>query len=50
MEDAEAIKQINEAGKNGSHIKPRATTSFIFNLKNKVGGLARALKVFEVNF
>jgi hypothetical protein len=47
MEDADVITQIN----NATHIeKNRPTQSFIFSLKNRVGGLARALRVFEVIF
>ena len=47
MEDSDVISQIN----NAKHIeKNKPTQSFIFSLKNRVGGLARALRVFEVNF
>ena len=47
MEDSDVISEINNKKKIENS---RPTQSFIFSLKNRVGGLARALRVFEVNF
>ena len=45
MEDSDVVKVVNEQNEtNGTDI----ATSFLFSLKNRVGGLARALKVFQV--
>lgn len=44
MEDSDVLKVVNAKANNRS-----STTSFIFSLKNRVGGLARALRVFQVN-
>jgi len=43
MEDSDVLKAINSG--NGDRKK---NVSFIFTLKNRVGGLARALRVFQV--
>lgn len=43
MEDSDVLKVVNAKEKNST-----ASTSFIFSLKNRVGGLARALRVFQV--
>ena len=45
MEDSDVVTQVNSKNSR-EYVKP--TQSFIFSLKNRVGGLARALKVFEV--
>lgn len=57
MDDSEVIKAINNNSssannKNGSDAKktPTNTASFVFTLKNRVGGLARALHVLQVLF
>lgn len=48
MDDLEVIRAIN-GQKNDEKVKTSPqTASFIFSLKNRVGGLARALKVFQV--
>ena len=46
MDDNDVIKAVNEETKNEKI--DRKTISFIFSLKNRVGGLARALRVFQV--
>lgn len=49
MDDSEVIKAINNV-KNGNAENEKQTASFIFTLKNRVGGLARALNVLQVNW
>jgi hypothetical protein len=44
MDDTQILDVIN----NSQNVQPKASISFIFSLKNRIGGLARALKVFEV--
>ena len=46
MDDNEVIKTIN--GPKPNQTNKANTASFIFSLKNRVGGLARALRVFQV--
>ena len=46
MDDSEVVKAVNERDRNASNAD---LTSFIFTLKNRVGGLARALRVFQEN-
>lgn len=51
MDDQEAVAAINydiPIEKLQSLVRQGKTTSFIFSIKNRVGGLARALKVFQV--
>lgn len=51
MDDQETIAVMNEdlsQDKLQSLVQQGKTTSFIFSIKNRVGGLARALKVFQV--
>ena len=51
MDDQEALNVINnEMSKDQlqSLIRQGNTTSFIFSIKNRIGGLARVLKVFQV--
>ncbi len=43
MEDNEVIKFINK-----QKSMENCGTPFIFSLKNRIGGLAKALKVFQV--
>jgi prephenate dehydratase len=53
MDDQEALAVVNHdipIEKLQSLVRQGNTTSFIFSIKNRVGGLARALKVFQVNF
>jgi hypothetical protein len=53
MDDSEALAIVNHdipLEKLQSLVRQGNTTSFIFSIKNRVGGLARALKVFQVNF
>ncbi|CAF5085331.1 unnamed protein product [Rotaria sp. Silwood1] len=53
MDDQEAVNIINHdipLEKLQSLVQRGNTTSFIFSIKNRVGGLARALKVFQVCF
>ena len=45
MHDNDVIKVINE--ENASK-DTENSVSFLFSLKNRIGGLARALRVFEV--
>ena len=45
MEDAEFIKLFNK--EKSIDIQGKGT-SFVFSLKNRIGGLARALRVFQV--
>lgn len=47
MDDADVVKAVNEKSPKNLPLTQKA--SFIFTLKNRVGGLARALRVFEVN-
>jgi hypothetical protein len=47
MDDADVLKAINDLNSNSD--SGNQTTSFIFTLKNRVGGLARALRVFQDN-
>lgn len=52
MDDQEALSVVNHditADKLKSLLQQGNTTSFIFSIKNRVGGLARALKVFQVS-
>jgi prephenate dehydratase len=51
MDDQETLAIINHdlpMEKIRSLVQQGKTTSFIFSIKNRVGGLARALKVFQV--
>jgi hypothetical protein len=51
MDDQEALNIINnEISKDQLQtlIRQGNTTSFIFSIKNRIGGLARVLKVFQV--
>ena len=51
MDDQEALAAINHEvppDKLKSLVQQGNTTSFLFSIKNRVGGLARALKVFQV--
>lgn len=53
MDDQEALAVINQdipIEKLQSLVRQGNTTSFIFSIKNRVGGLAKALKVFQVKF
>ncbi len=53
MDDQEALAVVNHdipLEKLQSLVRQGNTTSFIFSIKNRVGGLARALKVFQVYF
>jgi hypothetical protein len=43
MEDSDVLKAINSGNSD-----KKKNVSFIFTLKNRVGGLARALRVFQV--
>jgi hypothetical protein len=45
MNDEDVINAINNQT---ASEKKSNTASFIFSLKNRVGGLARALRVFQV--
>ncbi|RNA23146.1 tryptophan 5-hydroxylase 1, partial [Brachionus plicatilis] len=45
MDDADVVKAVNE--KSPKDLPKMHNESFIFTLKNRVGGLARALRVFE---
>jgi hypothetical protein len=45
MDDSEVINVFN---KEADRAKKLETVSFIFSLKNRIGGLARALRVFQV--
>ncbi|CAF3087417.1 unnamed protein product [Rotaria sp. Silwood2] len=50
MDDQEAVNVVNHEippEKLKSLVQQGHTTSFIFSIKNRVGGLARALKVFQ---
>ncbi|CAF1257093.1 unnamed protein product [Adineta steineri] len=52
MDDQEALTVINHEispEKLQSLVRQGNTTSFIFSIKNRIGGLARALKVFQEN-
>ncbi len=52
MDDQETLNTINnEMSKEQlqSLIRQGNTTSFIFSIKNRIGGLARVLKVFQVD-
>ncbi|CAF2040657.1 unnamed protein product [Rotaria magnacalcarata] len=52
MDDQEALHTFNHEvppEKLQSLVQQGKTTSFIFSIKNRVGGLARALKVFQEN-
>jgi hypothetical protein len=52
MDDQEALNVVNtELSKEQfqSLVRQGNTTSFIFSIKNRIGGLARVLKVFQVN-
>jgi prephenate dehydratase len=52
MDDQEALAVINDetsAEKLQSLVQQGNSTSFIFSIKNRVGGLARALKVFQAS-
>jgi hypothetical protein len=51
MADQEALNIINNELSNEelqSLIKRENSTSFVFSIKNRIGGLARVLKVFQV--
>jgi hypothetical protein len=51
MDDQEALAAVNHEiplEKLRSLVQQGNTTSFIFSIKNRVGGLARSLKVFQV--
>lgn len=52
MDDQEALAAVNRdtsLEKLQSLVRQGNTTSFIFSIKNRIGGLARALKVFQEN-
>lgn len=46
MDDNEVINVVNKDHTRAS--KKVETISFLFSLKNRIGGLARALRVFQV--
>ena len=46
MEDAEVVKMFSDKK---SDIPKASSSSFRFSLKNRIGGLARALRVFQVS-
>jgi hypothetical protein len=51
MEDNEVMTVVNNdlsREKLEKLVKKNNTISFIFSLKNRIGGLARALRVFQV--
>lgn len=51
MDDQEAVNMVNDGiskEKLKSILRQGSTTSFIFSIKNQIGGLARVLKVFQV--
>ena len=51
MDDQEALAVVNNdmpPEKLRSLVQQGNTTSFIFSIKNRIGGLARALQVFQV--
>ena len=48
MEDNEVINVFNKDMEKENVSKKNETVSFIFSLKNRIGGLARALRVFQV--
>ena len=52
MDDNDVIKVFNEIQDSEQNSSRRSSktpqTSFIFSLKNRVGGLARALRIFQV--
>jgi hypothetical protein len=51
MDDQQAVAVVNHdipIEKIQSLVRQGNSTSFIFSIKNRVGGLARALKVFQV--
>ena len=54
MDDSEVIRAINNnnSSSNNKNVdvkkSPAHTASFVFTLKNRVGGLARALHVLQV--
>jgi hypothetical protein len=53
MDDQETVALVNHEipiEKIRSLVRQGNTTSFIFSIKNRIGGLARALKVFQVDF
>ncbi len=53
MDDQQTLAVVNHdipLEKLQSLLRQGNSTSFIFSIKNRVGGLARALKVFQVNF
>jgi hypothetical protein len=53
MDDQETVALVNHEipiEKLRSLVRQGNTTSFIFSIKNRIGGLARALKVFQVYF
>ena len=53
MDDQQALAAVNHEipiEKVQSLLRQGNSTSFIFSIKNRVGGLARALKVFQVDF
>lgn len=47
MEDNDVISAVNNEA-NSQKLSQKSTVSFIFSLKNRIGGLARALRVFQV--
>ena len=52
MDDQQAVAVVNHEmpmEKLQSLVRQGSSTSFIFSIKNRVGGLARALKVFQVS-
>lgn len=52
MDDQETLNVFNHdmsLEKLQSLVQQGNSTSFIFSIKNRVGGLARALKVFQVD-
>ena len=44
MDDIDVLNLVNNQKSNSA---PSSVTSFHFSLKNRIGGLARALKVFQ---
>ena len=53
MDDGDVIRAVNEMNQNRKSksdvSSPSPQSSFIFSLKNRVGGLARALRIFQEN-
>ncbi len=47
LDDTEVMKLFNKS--KSSENKESKSIPFVFSLKNRIGGLARALRVFQVN-